>query len=406
MRVCFVTTSFLRHQNDYYARFVFEQAKSLIAADPETTVTVVAPHAAGLELDESIEGVRVLRCRYFWPTAYQCLGYQHEGLSRTMRRSWLGSAQLPCLLFALFIGLWRVSRDAEIIHAQWIPTAAVALIIKWLRGVPVVVSARGGDLNDALGSRMRRHISRLIVNMADHVIAVSDEFRSILTDDIGCKTPVTAIYNGVARDQFKPRSKQSCREKIAVPNTAEIILYVGGLIRRKGVDVLLRAFAEQLKECDALRLYLVGEGPDRPELVELAAHLGVSRSVEFVGAVSRDSTHLWIGAADVLVLPSYSEGRPNVVLEAMASGVPVIATAVNGTGEVITDQSDGMLFEAGDVAGLTACLRKLRGDQALQATLSANGPLKIERLGLTWRNHGTQLLSVYRDILKNRCASL
>jgi teichuronic acid biosynthesis glycosyltransferase TuaC len=146
----------------------------------------------------------------------------------------------------------------------------------------------------------------------------------------------------------------------------------------------------------------VGEGPQLKALEALASANRLTDRVRFVGKVSKDQMHLWMGAADVLVLPSYSEGRPNVVLEAMASGTPVVATSVNGTRELISDGEDGLLFVPGDIAGLATCLSRLLRQPELAARLATGGPQKIRSRELTWLAHGRKLVSIYHQLLTTR----
>jgi glycosyltransferase involved in cell wall biosynthesis len=402
MKVCFVTTSFIRSADDHYARFVYEQAKSLRSADESTSVVVVAPHAPGLAAREYIDGLEIQRARYFWPNRLQRLAYQHEGLFETLRNSRLATVQLPLLLMALLFRLGRASKSAQIIHAQWVPTAAVALVVGWLRQIPVVVSVRGADLNTARNSRMGRMLTRAIISRVSYVVTVSDEFQDLLASDIGCPKPLAALYNGVDIEQFHPRDRAACRLELGLPKTQTIALYVGGLIERKGVKVLLQALAHRPVSDRPIDLYLAGEGPQLATLKAMASANGLTDRVHFLGSVAKDQMHLWMGAADVLVLPSYSEGRPNVVLEAMATGTPVVATSVNGTTELISDAEDGLLFKPGDVAGLADCLRRLLDQPDLAAKLSISGPEKIRRRGLSWLAHGRQLLSIYHQVLGGR----
>jgi glycosyltransferase involved in cell wall biosynthesis len=402
MKVCFVTTSFIRSADDHYARFVYEQAKSLRSADESTSVVVVAPHAPGLAAREYIDGLEIQRARYFWPNRLQRLAYQHEGLFETLRNSRLATVQLPLLLMALLFRLGRASKSAQIIHAQWVPTAAVALVVGWLRQIPVVVSVRGADLNTARNSGMGRMLTRAIISRVSYVVTVSDEFQDLLASDIGCPKPLAALYNGVDIEQFHPRDRAACRLELGLPKTQTIALYVGGLIERKGVKVLLQALAHRPVSDRPIDLYLAGEGPQLATLKAMASANGLTDRVHFLGSVAKDQMHLWMGAADVLVLPSYSEGRPNVVLEAMATGTPVVATSVNGTTELISDAEDGLLFKPGDVAGLADCLRRLLDQPDLAAKLSISGPEKIRRRGLSWLAHGRQLLSIYHQVLGGR----
>jgi len=399
VKVCFVTTSFIRSDRDHYARFVYEQAKSLRIADSSVSVVVVAPHAQGLAIREVIDGLEVRRARYFWPEALQCLAYQHEGLFETLRKSWLATVQLPLLLTSLLFGLWRASKGAQIIHAQWVPTAAIAVIVGRLRRIPVVVSVRGADLNTARNSRLGRFLTRAVIGRVSQIVTVSDEFRRVLASELECEKPLAALYNGVDTVQFQPRDKGESRQRLGLPADAAIVLYVGGLIERKGVNTLIRALARTTPAGRPVTTYVAGEGPQHDVLKALAESEGLGDRVHFVGKVAKDQMHLWMGAADVLVLPSYSEGRPNVVLEAMATGTPVIASRIDGTTEIISDGDDGLLFPPGDVDALAANLNRVLLQPDVAVRLAMRGPRKISALGLTWSAHGRRLLSIYHELL-------
>ncbi len=400
MKVCFVTTSFVRSASDHYARFVYEQAKSLREAEPGISIVVVAPHAPGLANCETIDGLEVRRIRYFWPERLQRLAYRHEGLFETLSSSWLALVQLPCLLLALMLGLFSATRGATVIHAQWVPTAAIALIVGMLRGISVVVSVRGADLNSARKSPFGRWLTRAVINRVSYVVTVSDEFRDLLLTELACRKPVVALYNGVDTTQFHPRDMDACRRELGLPAETPIVLYVGSLIERKGVANLIEALAPGVS-ATPVEAYLAGEGSQRATLEELAGHGDTCDRVHFLGAVAKDRVHLWMGAADMLVLPSYSEGRPNVVLEALASGTPVVASAVNGTTELIRDGEDGLLFRPGDVAGLRACIVRMLAEPELKTRMAVRGPQRIASLGLSWPDHGRRLLAIYRESIGN-----
>jgi glycosyltransferase involved in cell wall biosynthesis len=400
MRVCFVTTSFIRSAQDHYARFVYEQAKSLQSAEESTKLTVVAPHAPGLASRESIDGMDIERVRYFWPDRLQQLAYQHEGLFETVGRSLLGALQLPPLLIAMLLRLWKVSKGSDIIHAQWLPTAGLALAVGKVRRIPVVVSVRGADVNTLRNSRLGRSLGRAILQRVNYALTVSDEFRELLVETSG-STPVAALYNGVDVEQFHPRDRTTCRHELGLPEGGAIALYVGGLIERKGLGTLLEAMAQETLASRPLDLYLVGEGPRRDALNAYAIGKGLTDRVHFTGKVAKNQVHLWMGAADVLVLPSHSEGRPNVVLEAMACGLPIVATSVNGTRELIANGEEGLLFRPGDAAGLATCILDVLTRPAQAAKFSRSGPSRIRALGLTWPAHGRQLLSIYNQVLAN-----
>jgi teichuronic acid biosynthesis glycosyltransferase TuaC len=227
---------------------------------------------------------------------------------------------------------------------------------------------------------------------------VSDEFRDLLRTELKCRKPVVALYNGVDTSQFHPRDRSACRRELGLPQAVPIVLYVGSLIERKGVGCLIEALARGVSE-KRVEAYLAGEGSQRAGLEELAQHGKARGRVHFLGSIAKDRVHLWMCAADVLVLPSYSEGRPNVVLEALASGTPVVASSVNGTSELIRDGEDGLLFRPGDVAALRDCIARVLAERELATTFAAGGPQRIASLGLSWSNHGRRLLEIYRETM-------
>lgn len=403
VRICMVTSSFPRHAEDGYARFVLEQAKSLRLVDPDGTVVVVAPHADGLRQHELIEGIEVRRFRYFLPTAAQRLAYRHEGLFETLRtRRWL-VLQLPFFVLAMGIALLRHSRGATIIHAQWLPTAGVAWPAASLRRVPLVVSARGADVS---AGKLQAFPLRQALSRTGSLLAVSADMatrlRKILPD-----VPVATLYNGVDTARFRARVSEATASVGSADGAGREILFVGGLIRRKRVDTLLRALAI-LHADDTLptpTLHVAGEGPLEASLRATARELGIEEHVEFAGRLDRDRVARRIAIADVLVLPSESEGRPNVVLEAFASETAVIATRVDGTRELVRHGHRGLLFDVGDERGLAEALHALLGNDDLRTRVAAAGRRFLDDEGLTWQAHGERLHAIYERLTsRGSCA--
>lgn len=397
MHVCFVTTSFVRGPRDYYSRFVFEQARSLLAVDDAARVTVVAPHTSGAAVRETIAGVDVRRFRYAWPDSLQRLAYRNEGLFSTLRSSFVAKLNLPPFLASMFWSLYRASHGADVIHAQWLPTAFVARAVGRLRRLPVVVSLRGADVNALRGSRFGRRLAVAALCRVDHAVTVSDEFQRELSE-LGVDTPIETVPNGVDLEQFQPGSREDARRVLDLPADVPLLLYIGGLIARKRIDTLIEAFARVRTTHPNVRLLLVGEGPSEAELRSAARTRRCAEAVTFVGPVPRDRTHLWMNAADLFVLPSESEGRPNVVLEAFACRRPVIATRVNGTVELLDHETHGLLFDPDDVSTLASSIRRLLDDPNLAARLAANAHRSLAERDLTWRAHGERLLRIYERV--------
>jgi glycosyltransferase involved in cell wall biosynthesis len=156
------------------------------------------------------------------------------------------------------------------------------------------------------------------------------------------------------------------------------VLFLGKLGKAKGVDDLLQACAELTQRCPSLHLALGGDG-DRSAVQQQADALGVARHVELLGWVQGEQKTRLLNSCRIYVLPSYFEGLPMSILEAMASGVPVIATAIGGIPEAIQDGVEGYLLAPGDVQGLADRIARLLADDALAQRMGAAGRSKVER---------------------------
>lgn len=196
--------------------------------------------------------------------------------------------------------------------------------------------------------------------------AVSDALKNKITS-IGVPSDKTqVITNGVDTNLFMPLSTEVCRSKLGLglPNNAKIVLYIGNLQKEKGVIYLLNAFnnlAQQnlLKD---IRLIIVGNGPLKEEFVSYVIKWDLQDSITFIEAQHHHMIPIWINSCDVLCLPSISEGCPNVILEALACGTPVVASKVGGVPELIFSEKLGVLFEKSNVdelvEGLLVALKK------------------------------------------------
>jgi glycosyltransferase involved in cell wall biosynthesis len=155
------------------------------------------------------------------------------------------------------------------------------------------------------------------------------------------------------------------------------LLCVGRLTAAKGQAILLKAVAQLHSQGSPMRLTLVGMGPDEHSLKAYAALLGISEQVDFTGAVDQDHILDYYHAADIFVLPSFAEGLPVVLMEAMAMEIPCITTAITGVPELIDNGVDGILVAASDVVGLTAAITKLASDSDLRRQLGQAGRRKV-----------------------------
>jgi glycosyltransferase involved in cell wall biosynthesis len=205
---------------------------------------------------------------------------------------------------------------------------------------------------------LARGVESFVYRRADEAIVLSQDFARILVDDFGVlPARVHVVRPGVDLELFHPVDRQAARKRLGLEDGLAHFVAVRRLARRMGLDVLLRAWAEAPP--GSARLHLVGEGPERSALERLAAALGVTGSVRFVGQVGDDELPLWYSAAEASLVPSVAlEGFGLVVLESLACGTPVLASDTGGMAEVLPELDGHLLVPAGDAAAWAQALRR------------------------------------------------
>ena len=234
--------------------------------------------------------------------------------------------------------LIRQGRDFDIIDAHYFyPDGVAAAFIAMKLGKPFVITARGTDIN--LISRYRipgKMILRAAEN-AQKIIAVSSALKDRLSEIGVNPEKVVVLRNGVDPNLFMPSDREEERRNLGV--SGPLLVSVGNLVESKGHDLVIEALAN----LEGMTLIVIGEGPERKALEDLATRLGVSDRVRFMGNLPQGELCNYYTAADALILASSREGWPNVLLEAMACGTPVVATDVGGTKEAVCSPEAGLL---------------------------------------------------------------
>jgi glycosyltransferase involved in cell wall biosynthesis len=223
--------------------------------------------------------------------------------------------------------------------------------------LPVVVSARGTDMNLFPRFRSIRPMIRWTLRHALGGIGVCTPLRDAMIECSLDAKRATVIGNGVDLSRFDSVPRAEARHRLSIPPDARVCVAIGALIPRKGFHFLIPAFARIAREIPESFLYIIGEGAQRRELEALADSLGVARQVHVPGKIANEELHWWYSAADVSCLVSSREGWPNVLLESLACGTPVVATSVWGVPEVITSAALGILVEQ-TVPAIAAGLRE------------------------------------------------
>ncbi|HEY1288906.1 MAG TPA: glycosyltransferase family 4 protein [Burkholderiales bacterium] len=269
----------------------------------------------------------------------------------------VGTTLAPFLLYRGALSLverLRRERGFGLVDAHYFyPDGVAAAMLGRRLGVPVVITARGTDINLIAQQRIPRRMIRWAASQAGAIVAVSQALKEKLAA-LGVEPErVHVLRNGVDLELFHPEERDGLRAQLGL--RAPTLLSVGNLLAFKGHGVAIEALS-LLREYE---LVIAGDGPDRAAFEALARECGVSARVRFVGSLSQQDLRRYYCAADALVLASSREGWPNVLLEAMACGTPVIATAVGGVPEIVASRNAGAVVKERSASALARAVREL-----------------------------------------------
>ncbi len=310
-------------------------------------------------------------------------------------------------ILSLLWYLWRRRANYDIIHVHGLNyhTFVVALAGRWFNRrtlVKLANSGRASDINK-MRSNQQLPLAQYLLPAAlgcDCFVATNP---TIVQELIAVGVPTEKIVrlpNGVETDSIATKSGYALNDPIR-------LIFVGRLHEQKGLDVLLMAFQQLLKQCPTLnmRLQLLGEGPLRSNLTRLSEELGIARQVDFVGQTQGVLEHLQ--QADVFVLPSRAEGISNALLEAMACGVPVVVSNIPGNVDVVEHERNGLLFTVDDPSSLAKAVASLLNQPELRYQLGTAARQTAEtQYSLSWV--ADHYAGLYQDLLstEGRAASL
>ena len=271
-------------------------------------------------------------------------------------------------------------------HYYYPDGVAAALLAKWFHK-PFVVTARGTDINLISKYAIPRKLIRWSAGRAKASIAVSRALGEKLAELGADRAKLTVLRNGVDIERFSPIPQHEARNELGWPDEPTLIS-VGNLVENKGHHIALEVIAQM----PGFRLVIVGCGPEREALAQLARHLRITHRVEFVGRIAQERLSVFYSAADILILASSREGWPNVLLEAMACGTPVIASDVGGIPEIVTNPSVGRLTADRSVDGFLPLIRDLWGNYPERSAVRRHA----EAFG--WKDITNAQLSVFGGI--------
>lgn len=273
----------------------------------------------------------------------------------------------------------------DIIHAHfsW-PSGYVANELKKDFQVPVVLTVH--EDHDWLLEEEKEEQIRKVWAGVDRIIRVNKLDLSMLKK---YNKNTVCIPNGYLHKKFKPLEKSRCKKKLGLPKEKRIVFSLGKLIERKGYHDLIEAIRSVVKKENNILVIIGGDGPDRHKLENRIKEYNLGKHINLIGFVPEEDVPKWINASEFFILPSYSEGNPTVLFEALGCGRPFVGTTVGGVPEIIKNDDVGILFEPGDIKAMAdSMVNSLNKEWDTELILGFSRHY-------TWENISKQVLEIY-----------
>ena len=368
MRILTFTSLFPNAVDPNFGIFIFQRTSHL-AQREDMSVEVVAPvpyapkflkgtargSAAAIPSTEVIGGLRIHHPRY----------------------PLLPKVSMPLHALLMYAGCMHCVKSLhqqycfDCMDAHYVyPDGLAAVLMGGSLGIPVVVTARGSDIHTFRGFATVRPQIRWTLRHAASVVAVSDSLATIMRDLEPALQDVQVIGNGVDSRRFYREDRLPARAKLGLNPQDRIVVSVAALKPVKGPDLLVRAVALLKKRVADCRVLLVGAGPELEALQQLAKQLDCADICQFVGPVPNEQLKTYFNAADAICLASREEGWPNVILESLACGTPVVATGVGATPQLLANPELGIIVDPSPeaiCAGLAQALQQAWNPQTISA---------------------------------------
>lgn len=336
MKICIVTSWFPNTKHPFLAPFVYEFAKKLVSHGLD--VSVITTLGEGDLKFANSNDLKIFRINERFP----------------------------------FLDILRVINhlNPDLIHIQ-APNqfSTAALILGQLKKIPVIGTVHRAevDCTNLLLSLARR----IILSKYRHVIAVSEYTKKLAIKSGVRPSNIHVIYNSCNESLFKPQSRSEARKVSGMPDDKKIILFVGNLISIKGIFVLIDTL-NILKNKVDFHAVVIGTGKEEESIKRYAANLNIIEKISFFGWITQSELLPYYNAADVFVLPSYTEGNSVAILEAMHLGLPIIASNTGGNPEIIINDVNGYLVPVGNTLEFSRRIEQILTNEDLHHLLSQN----------------------------------
>lgn len=289
--------------------------------------------------------------------------------------------------------------DYDLTHSFFtVPCGFLSMVHYWWYKIPYIVSLRGADVPGyaerfSLIYKILTSLIKMIWKDAKYVVSNSQGLKNLAIES-SAKQNIEIIYNGINIEEFKPNFLQKDTSKFIITPGASRIT------SRKGLNYLIEAVAMLEKKYPQILLKIIGDGIERKNLEMQIDKLGVKNNVFFAGIVKHNEVNKYCQEADVFVLPSLNEGMSNAMLEALASGLPIIATDTGGSKELIREGVNGFMIKFKDSNDIAEKLERLIVDPELAKKMGAESRKIAENM--SWGKVAGQYFELYKSIMKHR----
>ncbi|MFH0957635.1 MAG: glycosyltransferase [Pseudomonadota bacterium] len=389
-RILLLTTTYPNSEDDWTGAFIHSLALALRKRGFE--LEALAPSDGTFHGRRHLDGIPVCRFGYFWPRSWERLTRGAGGIPENIAKSLLARIQIIPMMAVFIVRTLLALRRNDLIYANWIGAGFVGAIASWLSGKPLVVSFRGDDGYLARDRTMWKIVTKWVIAQSSHVTVVSQELQDIMKDLGAAPERLSVPRFGVDTSLFFPGNRN--------PTESEPLqgIFVGSLIPKKGLQDLICALASP--KFENVRLIAVGDGYFASKLKSLAQEKLKKGQVIWRGIEPPAEVAKLMRDADFLVLPSYTEGSPNVIKEAMASALPVVGTSVGGIPDLVIDGETGLLYNPGDIESLRKCIQILAGDRSTRSKMGSSAKMKLDNSALNWDSTAKDFESIFLRALE------
>jgi glycosyltransferase involved in cell wall biosynthesis len=390
-KILVLTTCYPSYEDDPSGAFV---AKLLAAIRRRGhSVKVVAPATSAFHGRKILHHIETVRFGYFWPRSMEKLTDGQGGIPENIARSRLAKFQILPMMLMFLLKSIKEALSFDVIYANWIGAGLIGAIAGYLTGKPLVVSLRGDDGYLARDRFVWRIITRFVCRRAEVTAPVNKEIIDIVQNLGIASSKLFLPRFGVDTSLFRPPEDR-------LYGTDEFqILFVGALVPKKGLHNLLEALS--MLHQRRFRFRIIGDGFYKTDLEVLAKKLGIWDRIDWLGERTSTEVSEIMRQSNLLCLPSFTEGSPNVIKEAMASGLPVLASDIGGIPDLVIDGKTGILHPVGDVQAIRQGLEEFLSNPSIAVEMGMEGRNTIIRKGLTWDSTAEDFDSLF-EALTNR----